>query len=189
MAGFSFEKAAKLWGFDQNPSVGSRIMLDWRVSMLHLCTAHLWCKSATGAKRITRWGTFSTNHVTVPNQYEAGLGGRFASAKRISDVSVLNGQLVALFSKFRPPPRTLNYQKFDLINVYMNSPCHGWILLWKSCKAIGGFIQNDQQTLELCSIEGCQNYICVTVGFGAKLQLAQRELLVEVPSLRLTLAA
>ena len=64
-AGFSFEKAAKLWGFHQNPSVGSRVMLDWTVSMLHLCPAQRWCKSATGAKTITRWGTLSGQLVAL----------------------------------------------------------------------------------------------------------------------------
>ena len=62
-------------------------------------------------------------------------------------------------------------------------------LLWlapplKKLQNYGGFVQNDQQTLELCSIEGCQCYICVTLDFGAKVPLAQRQLLVEVPSLR-----
>ena len=76
-------------------------MLDWRVSSAYLCTAHLWCKSALGAKRITRWGTFSTSHVTLPIKCGACLGGRFASAKRISDFGVLSGPLVLLLSKFR----------------------------------------------------------------------------------------
>ena len=57
------------------------------------------------------------------------LWGRFASAKRISDFSVLSGQLVALLSKFRPPPRTLMPRYFASINVYINPRCHGWILL------------------------------------------------------------
>ena len=47
-----------------------------------------------------------------------------------------------------------------------------------------GFIKIHPLDRELCSIEGCQNYICVTLTFGAKVPLAQRELLVEVPSLR-----
>ena len=52
-----------------------------------------------------------------------------------------------------------------------------------------GLIQNDQQTLELCSIEGCQPYICVPLNFGAKVPLAQIQLLVEVPSLRVIFQA
>ena len=45
-----------------------------------------------------------------------------------------------------------------------------------------GLIQHYQQTLELCSIEKCQCYICVTLNFCAKLPLAQKEILVEVIS-------
>ena len=40
---------------------------------------------------------------------------------------------------------------------------------------------------ELCSIEGCQPHIYAELTFDAKSPLAQRELLYEVPSLRVTL--
>ena len=50
-----------------------------------------------------------------------------------------------------------------------------------------GFHKNHQQTLELCSIEGCTPPICAPLTFDAKVPLAQRELLVEVPFLRIML--
>ena len=52
-----------------------------------------------------------------------------------------------------------------------------------------GFIKIHPLDRELCSIEGCQNYICVALTFDPNVPLAQRELLVEVPSLRVTLVS
>ena len=52
---------------------------------------------------------------------------------------------------------------------------------------MGGFIKIRRLDRELCSIEGCQSYICVSLTVDAKVSLAQRELLVEVPSLRVML--
>ena len=49
-----------------------------------------------------------------------------------------------------------------------------------------GFIEFHQLDLELCSIEGCQCYICVQPSFDVKVPLAHKELLYEVPSLRVT---
>ena len=57
-----YQKSFKCMGVHQNPSVWSRAMFDFRVSKLDLCSTHLWCKIATGAKRITLRGPFSTSH-------------------------------------------------------------------------------------------------------------------------------
>ena len=51
---FLIKNRSKLCGFHQSSSTGSRAVMDFRVSKLHLCSTHLWCKTATGAKRITR---------------------------------------------------------------------------------------------------------------------------------------
>ena len=56
-----------------------------------------------------------------------------------------------------------------------------------AAKLSRGFIKFYQLDRELCSIEGCQCYICAPLTFDAKVPLAQRELLVEVPSLRVIL--
>ena len=57
----------------------------------------------------------------------------------------------------------------------------------KKLQNYGGFIKIHPLDRELCSIEGCQSYICVSLTVDAKVPLAQRELLVEVPSLRVML--
>ena len=47
-----------------------------------------------------------------------------------------------------------------------------------------GLIKINPLGRELCSIEGCHPHICAPLVVGAKVPLAQTELLVEVPSLR-----
>ena len=55
----------------------------------------------------------------------------------------------------------------------------------KTLQRYGDVIKIDTSDRELCSFDGCQPYICATLVFGAKVQLAQRVISYELTSLQL----
>ena len=56
---------------NQNWSVGSRAMIDFRVPTIYLCPTYFWCKTAHGAKTITLRSSFSTSHICVQPTFGA----------------------------------------------------------------------------------------------------------------------
>ena len=70
-------------------------------------------------------------------------------------------------------------------NKFSGTPgCEGWLRNKKMCKIYVGFMEIHPFGAEPCLIEGCQPHICVQPSFDVKVPLAHKELLFEVPSLR-----
>ena len=76
LGGSAIKRYTKQTSNIENPHIGSRVILTFMGPTAYLCSALLWCETATGAKTITLPETLWKSHLSVT------FGGRFASAKR-----------------------------------------------------------------------------------------------------------